>query len=54
MCTGVQEFNKKHSEAISEQDPEVNIWAHEGQNAKWRRIHNEELHSCMKHITLPV
>ena len=30
------------------QDPEANIWAHEGSNGEWRRFHNEELHSLYR------
>ena len=29
-------------------DPEVNIWAQEGENWEWRRLHNEELHSLYR------
>ena len=33
------------AKGIRKQDPEANIWAQEGKNGEWRRLHNEELHS---------
>ena len=33
---------------VWKQDPEANIWAQEGYNGEWRRLHNEELHSLYR------
>ena len=36
------------AKGILKQDPEANIWAQEGLNGVWRRLHNEELHSLYR------
>ena len=36
------------AKGILKQDPEANIWAQEGSEWEWRRLHNEELHSLYR------
>ena len=36
------------AKGIWKQDPEANIWAQEGCNEEWRRLHNEEFHSLYR------
>jgi hypothetical protein len=33
------------AKCIGKQAHEANIWAEEGLNEEWRRLHNEEVHS---------
>ena len=53
-CNQLQGLNESWPRNFSEflltmykciRNPEANIWAQDGENEEWRRIHNEELYS---------
>jgi hypothetical protein len=49
---GCQAWNLRLREERRLRDPEANIWAKEGFEREWRRLHNQELHSLYRSLNI--